>query len=295
MTLFMFQISFCSVSLAPQGDWPRRGQPHDHPERGHRVRTNAAQAWNGNRQHRGPHGLPKPDSGAHTARVRKHLWEVEVSTQKSGPLNMDFFSFIPLVFGWTECCCGPSSWKKIMKFTFMDRTVYKTCCTYTSFGGKFKKIKKVYRFHPLFQLPFLLRVAVWMMNSVSQRRRADICVIWWIWVFRFFLHKHWILVASIVIWTWTRCQWHPSWPDFDRSLRQPVVSVALEAQAATSLLEDWAESELKTFFFFLVELCLSTCEPVCGFGSGGKNNNQCYVNWLSIGTWMNWILSPHLL
>lgn len=55
--------------LLPQGDRPRRSQPHDHAERRHRVRTHAAPARDRDGQHRGPHGVPEPDSGAHPAGV----------------------------------------------------------------------------------------------------------------------------------------------------------------------------------------------------------------------------------
>lgn len=92
-----------------QGDRARRGQPHDHPERGHRVRTHAAAARDGDGQHRRAHGLPEPDSGAHTAGVRKHFRQVESKRgSRRGrllllllPLLLVFFNF-PASFSLTE-------------------------------------------------------------------------------------------------------------------------------------------------------------------------------------------------
>lgn len=67
-----------ALTLLPlQGDRAWRGQPHDHPERGHRVRAHAAAARDGDGQHRRPHGLPEPDRGADPAGVRRRVWEVE--------------------------------------------------------------------------------------------------------------------------------------------------------------------------------------------------------------------------
>lgn len=110
---------YISLSPPPQGDWPWRGQPHDHPERGHRVRTHAAPARDRDGQHRGPHGLPEPDSGAHTDRVWKHLRQVEAPTQKRTPgfPNVGFFSPFPFFFDWAEHCRGPSSREKKNKST----------------------------------------------------------------------------------------------------------------------------------------------------------------------------------
>lgn len=75
--------------LPLQGGWARRGQPHDHPERGHRVWTHAAAARNGNGEHRRPHGLPEPDRGADPAGVRQRFWEVEEeeAASSSSPLT----------------------------------------------------------------------------------------------------------------------------------------------------------------------------------------------------------------
>ena len=151
-------MSSCSTFLCLQGDWTRRGQPHDHPERGHRVRTHAAAARDWDGQHRGPHGLPEPDSGAHTARVRKHLRQVEAPTQKR---MLAAFPFPPLFFNWAEHCCGPSSWRKKRH----------------SLTGQFTKelhlqkfwiwiSKKGVKISLTFQLPFLLREAGRTMDSV---------------------------------------------------------------------------------------------------------------------------------
>ena len=60
-----------------QGDRVWRGEPYDHSERGHRVRPHAAAPRTGDVEHRGPHGVPEPDRGAHTAGVREHFRQVE--------------------------------------------------------------------------------------------------------------------------------------------------------------------------------------------------------------------------
>lgn len=68
-------VSYFPSSL--QGDRPRGGKQNDHPERGHRVRPDAAAAGDRDLEHGGPHGLPEPDSGAYTAGVREHFREVD--------------------------------------------------------------------------------------------------------------------------------------------------------------------------------------------------------------------------
>lgn len=75
MTLTSRLVELTNVSL--QGDRPRRGEPHEHPERGHRVRTHAAAAGDGGVEHGRAHGLPEPNSGAHTAGVREHFRQVK--------------------------------------------------------------------------------------------------------------------------------------------------------------------------------------------------------------------------
>lgn len=63
--------------MPPQSDRPRRGEPHDDPERGHRVRPDAAAARDRDLEHGGAHGLPEPDRGADPAGVREHFRQVE--------------------------------------------------------------------------------------------------------------------------------------------------------------------------------------------------------------------------
>lgn len=93
MFLFSYIKTWKSESVfSPQGGGPWWGQPHDHSERGYCVWTHSPQARDWNGQHRGPHGVPEPDSGAHTARVRKHLWEVEAQRRKH-ELHLSFIPF----------------------------------------------------------------------------------------------------------------------------------------------------------------------------------------------------------
>lgn len=63
-----------SVSVCLQGIGAFRRQPNDHPEPGHRIWANPDAPGAGHWQHGGEHGVPKPGSGAHSQRVRSHLW-----------------------------------------------------------------------------------------------------------------------------------------------------------------------------------------------------------------------------
>lgn len=60
-------------SLLRQGHSIWGGQSHDGAERGNRLRTDSAPAWDGVGQHHHAHGLPEPDRGVHPERIRAHL------------------------------------------------------------------------------------------------------------------------------------------------------------------------------------------------------------------------------
>lgn len=70
------------LSLRPQGGRARRGQSYDRSERGHRLWTHAAAARGRDGEHSGPHGVPEPDRGAHTAGVREHFRQVEAVARR---------------------------------------------------------------------------------------------------------------------------------------------------------------------------------------------------------------------
>lgn len=92
--------------------------------------------------------------------------------------NTDLFSISPPLFCfWTELNIAvDQAEKKFLK-----------CCTWRSFGDDLKEKNKVYKSHPLVQLPFLLRV-VGPDEFFSEWCCDDVWTMWWIWVFRCFSH-----------------------------------------------------------------------------------------------------------
>lgn len=93
---------------SPQGDWTRGGQSYDHSERGHRFWTHAAAARGRDGKHSGPHGVPEPDCGAHSARVRERFRQVEAANRRR--IRGDFLhpvflclsgAAVPQIF---QCC-----------------------------------------------------------------------------------------------------------------------------------------------------------------------------------------------
>lgn len=88
-------LSVKLMSFSPwQGDRLRRGEPHEHPECGHRVWAHAAAAGDGGVELGGPHGLPKPDSGAYTVGVREHFRQVNPAAEDQSLFLFVLFCFV---------------------------------------------------------------------------------------------------------------------------------------------------------------------------------------------------------
>lgn len=88
-------LSVKLMSFPPwQGDRLRRREPHEHPECGHRVWAHAAAAGDGGVELGGPHGLPKPDSGAYTVGVREHFRQVNPAAEDQSLFLFVLFCFV---------------------------------------------------------------------------------------------------------------------------------------------------------------------------------------------------------
>lgn len=197
-----------------------------------------------------------------------------------------------LFFDWTEHCCGPSSWeiKKNRIYLHWQDSFTKRVALNRSFGEelkKKKKKKKVYRFHPATSSSSSSSsIAIPAASIAGPDKRTvfqsdDVVTsVWFWWIFEY---------SGVFTYTgspWPVIQnggWHPSPPRWKPTglwwiaAGWRVALIAKTGDLITSLNLNW--------FFCVVELRLWCISPD---QVGEKINNQCYVNGLSFGTWMNW-------